>query len=292
MFDEARLGPLVDPLKKTVTGDLDTVLWLLMGVVGMVLLIACANVANLLLVRVEGRQHELSIRAALGADRRQLARELLLESVTLGLAGGVLGLGLAYAALRALTAIAPANLPRVDQIGIDVTVLLFTLVISLVAGLLFGAVPVLKYAGPCIGQTLRSEGRSVSASKERHRARNTLVVVQVALALVLLISSGLMIRTFQGLKHVEPGFTRPGEIQTLRISIPRVAVREPEAVVRMQQSIIDRIAAIPGVSSVGPRPSSRWTPTAGTTPCSPRITSMRRGRFRRSDPTSSSRPGC
>ena len=251
MFEEARLGPLVEPLKKTVTGDLTTVLWLLMGVVGMVLLIACANVANLLLVRVEGRQHELSIRTALGADRRQIARELLLESVTLGLAGGVLGLGLAFAALRVLIAIAPANLPRVDQIGIDGTVLLFTLGISLVAGVLFGAVPVLKYAGPQIGTALRSEGRSLSASKERHRARNTLVVVQVALALVLLISSGLMIRTFQALKHVEPGFTRPEQIQMARIFIPEAAVSDPEAVVRMEQGIIDKIAAISGVTSVG-----------------------------------------
>jgi predicted permease len=129
MFEDARLGPLVEPLKKTVTGDLNTVLWLLMGIVGMVLLIACANVANLLLVRVEGRQHELSIRTALGADRRQIARELLLESTTLGLFGGALALVLAFAALRVLVALAPANLPRVDQIGIDTTVLLFTLVV-------------------------------------------------------------------------------------------------------------------------------------------------------------------
>ncbi len=263
MFDDARLGPKVEPLKKTVTGDLDTVLWLLMGIVGMVLLIACANVANLLLVRVEGRQHELSIRAALGADRRQIARELLLESVTLGIAGGTLGLGLAYGAVRVLTALAPANLPRVDQIGIDGTVLAFTFIISLVAGLLFGAVPVFKYAGPGINKALRSEGRSASASRERHRARNTLVVVQVALALVLLISSGLMIRTFQALQHVDPGFTKPAEIQTLRLFIPRADIKEAEAVVRMEQTIIEKIAAIPGVTSVGattvmPMDSDSW----------------------------------
>jgi putative ABC transport system permease protein len=251
MFEEARLGPRVEPLKKALTGDLSTVLWLLMGIVGMVLLIACANVANLVLVRVEGRQHELSIRTALGADRRQIARELLLESTTLGLVGGVLGLGLAFAALRVLVAIAPANLPRVDQIGIDGPVLLFTLAISLVAGALFGAVPVFKYAGPQVNKGLRSEGRSMSASKERHRARNILVVVQVALALVLLISSGLMIRTFQALKHVDPGFTQPDDVQTLRITIPRAAVKESETVVRMEQSILDKIAALPGVSSVG-----------------------------------------
>jgi putative ABC transport system permease protein len=251
MFNEVRLAPRIDPLKKTVTGDLDRVLWLLMGIVGMVLLIACANVANLLLVRVDGRQHELSIRTALGADRRQIARELLLESTTLGLFGGALGLALAYAALRMLVALAPANLPRLDQIGIDGTVLLFTFVISLIAGLLFGAVPVFKYAGPQMGKALRSEGRSISASRERHHARNTLVVVQVALALVLLISSGLMIRTFQALKNVDPGFTRPDQLQTLRIFIPQSDVPEAEAVVRMEQAIMDKIAAIPGVLSVG-----------------------------------------
>jgi len=251
MFEEARLGPFLQPLKQSVTGDLGTVLWLLMGIVGMVLLIACANVANLLLVRVEGRQHELSIRAALGAGRRQIARELLLESVTLGVFGGVLGLLLTYAALKLLVAIAPANLPRMDQISIDGAVLVFTLAISLAAGALFGAIPVFKYAGPQLGTALRSEGRGLSQSRERHRARSTLVVVQVALALVLLIGSGLMIRTFQALRHVPPGFTQPAEVQTLRISIQSTAVRDPVAVVRMEQAIVDRIAAIPGVRSVG-----------------------------------------
>jgi putative ABC transport system permease protein len=251
MFEDARLGARVEPLKKTVTGDLGSVLWLLMGIVGMVLLIACANVANLLLVRVEGRQHELSVRAALGADRQQIARELLLESMTLALLGGVIGLGFAYAGLRVLTVIAPANLPRVDQIGIDTGVLVFTVVVSLLAGVLFGAIPVLKYAGAQLGTALRAEGRSVSAGKERHRARNTLVVVQVALALVLLISSGLMIRTYQALKHVDPGFTAPEDLQTLRIYIPPAAVKDAEAVARMEQAILDKISAIPGVTSVG-----------------------------------------
>jgi putative ABC transport system permease protein len=251
MFEEARIGPLVQPLKQSLIGDIGTVLWVLMGTVGMVLLIACANVANLLLVRAEGRQQELAVRAALGAGRGQIARELLVESVTLGVFGGVLGLGLAYSALRVLTAIAPANLPRVDQISIDGSVLLFTLGISLVAGLLFGAIPVFKYAGPQLGATLRAGGRTLSQSRERHRARSTLVVVQVALALVLLISSGLMIRTFQALKRVQPGFSRPEEVQTLRISIPRSAVPDEVNVVRMEQRLLERLAAIPGVSSAG-----------------------------------------
>jgi putative ABC transport system permease protein len=251
MFQEARLAPALQSLKQNLIGDVSTVLWVLMGTIGMVLLIACANVANLLLVRAEGRQQELAIRAALGASKAQIARELLVESMALGVLGGVVGLGLAYGGVRLLITLAPANLPRLDQISIDGAVLLFTLAISLLAGLLFGAIPVLKYAGPRLNSTLRSGGRTSSASRERHRARNTLVVVQVALALVLLVSSGLMIRTFQALKNVQPGFTQAHEVQTLRISIPRTQVSDPVAVARMQQAIMEKIGAIPGVSSVG-----------------------------------------
>jgi putative ABC transport system permease protein len=266
MFAEAKLAPLMQPLKDSLTGDISSVLWVLMGTVGMVLLIACANVANLLLVRVEGRQHELAIRAALGANRGQLARELLLESLTLGLLGGIVGLALAYGALRVLIFMAPAHLPRIDQIAIDGGVLLFTLVISLVAGLLFGAIPIVKYTGAQINTALRSEGRAVSASKERHRTRNTLVVVQVALTLVLLISAGLMIRTFQALRQVQPGFTRPEEVLTLRISIPSATVKEPPAVIRMEQDIVDKIAAISGVTSVGLTTTVPMTGRSGRDP--------------------------
>jgi putative ABC transport system permease protein len=130
-------------------------------------------------------------------------------------------------------------------------VLLFTFAISIVAGLLFGVIPVFKYAGPHVAEGLRGGGRTSSGSRERHRARSTLVVVQVALALVLLVSSGLMIRTFQALRQVNPGFTTPQELLTLRLSIPSAQVKEPEAVVRMHQAIVDKIASIPGVTSVG-----------------------------------------
>ncbi len=251
MFEEARLGPLIRPLKQSLVGDLSRVLWVLMGTVGIVLLIACANVANLLLVRAEGRQHELAIRAALGADWRRIARELLLESLTLGAVGGILGLALAYGALAVLKSMAPANLPRIDEISIGGSVLLFTAAIALIASILFGMIPVLKYAGPQLGTALRAGGRSVSESRDRHRARSVLVIVQVALALVLLVSSGLMIRTFQALRNVEPGFVRPQNVQTLRVSIPESAAKDPQAVVRMEQNIRDRIAEIPGVESVG-----------------------------------------
>src|SRR5205085_2583636 len=216
LFDQARIAPDFKPFEHTMIGDIGNVLWVLMGTIGIVLLIACANVANLLLVRADGRQQELAVRAALGAGWTQIARELLLESAALGLMGGALGLGLAYAALRVLVATGPANLPRLDEITIDTPVLLFTLAISLVAGVLFGLIPVFKYAGPRLATVLRAGGRTMSDSRDRHRTRSTLVVVQVALALVLLISSGLMIRTFQALKHVQPGFTHPEEIQTLR----------------------------------------------------------------------------
>ena len=197
-------------------GDVGSVLWVLMGTIGLVLLIACANVANLLLVRAEGRQQELAVRAALGASRGRIAYELLAESVILGLVGGAAGLAVAFGAIRLLIALAPGNLPRIDNIAIDATVLLFTLAISIVAGMLFGAIPVFKYAGPQVAAGLRGGGRTSSASRERHRARSTLVVVQVALALVLLVGSGLMIRTFQAMRNVDPGFTNPQEVLTLR----------------------------------------------------------------------------
>jgi predicted permease len=250
MFEEARITPNFRTLKDDLVGDVRKVLWVLMGTIGMVLLIACANVANLLLVRAESRQPELAIRAALGAGARRIARELLLESVTLGLLGGLVGLGLASGAVRLLIALAPGNLPRLQDITIGVPVLLFTLVLSVVAGLLFGAIPVFKYAGLRPAATLRSGGRTASASRERHRARNALVVAQVALALVLLIGSGLMIRTFQALRSVHPGFARAHEVQTLRLSIPDSQIKEQEAVARMHQAILDKMAAVPGVTSV------------------------------------------
>jgi putative ABC transport system permease protein len=250
IFEQARLTPRVRALKADLVGNVQTVLWVLMGTIAIVLLIAGANVANLLLVRAESRQQELAVRAALGAGAGQIARELLVESLALGVVGGAVGLGFAAAALRLLLALAPANLPRLGDIGIDASVLLFTLALSLGAGLVFGAIPVFKYAGSQIGAGLRGGGRSASASRERHRARNTLVVSQVALAMVLLVSSALMIRTFMALKQVRPGFARPQEIQTFRLAIPAAQVKDETATVRMHQAIVDRIAALPGVTSV------------------------------------------
>ncbi len=250
IFEQVHILATVRQLKQDVVGDLGKVLWVLMGSIGLVLLIACANVANLLLVRAEGRQQELAIRAALGAGPGQIAGELLMESLLLGVLGGAAGLAVAYGALRVLVAIAPAHLPRMENITLDPLVLLFTLAISLAAGLLFGLAPVVRYAAPNVVAMLRAGGRTSSQSREAHRFRNVLVVVQVALAVVLLIGSGLMIRTFQALRQAETGFSGARELQTFSIGIPEAQVKEPERVVRMFQEIEGRLSAIPGVWSV------------------------------------------
>ncbi|HSK11424.1 MAG TPA: ABC transporter permease [Vicinamibacterales bacterium] len=249
-FRDAKLGPDVRLLSRDAASDLGEVLWVLMAMIGLVLLIACANVANLFLVRAEGRQQELAVRAALGASRPSLARALLSESVMLGLAGGVVGVALAYAATRAVRFTAPDALPRVDDIALDPVVLLVALGLSLVAGLLFGLVPVLKFATPRLA-ALKDGGRAASDGRDRHRTRSVLVVSEIALALVLLVAAGLMLRTFQALRQVDPGFTRGSEVLTLVLSLPNTTAPDAESVGRRHQEIIQRIEQVPGVESVG-----------------------------------------
>ena len=249
IYETWKITPMLRPLKQEVIGNVGELLWVVMGTIGLVMLIACANVANLMLVRVEARQQELAVRAALGAGWTRIVRGLLVESVMLGLMGGVVGVGLAYAGVRFLVTIGPANLPRLAEISIDARTLGFTLVLSVLSGLLFGLIPALKYAGPRTSLALRSAGRTISASRERHRARNLLVVCQVAMALVLLVSAGLMIRTFEALRTVEPGFTDAQHLQLMRISIPDSLIQEPERVTQIQHGILDRLAATPGVKS-------------------------------------------
>ena len=251
MFEQVGLAPNVRPLSVDVIGDVGQVLWVLLGTVGIVLLIACANVANLFLVRAEGRQQELAIHAALGANWRRLAWELLSESMTLALTGGVIGLGLAYAGIKTLVSIAPEGLPRLEEISIDPTVLLFTLAISLIAGVLFGVIPVIKFATPHLAGALKEGGRLSSASRGRHRARNTLVVVEIGLAVVLLVASGLMIRTFQAMRKVDPGFGRPAEVLTFRVSVPDTLIADPVQTAQILEQIVRRLEQVPGVSSVG-----------------------------------------
>ena len=252
LFEKARISPNLRPLKQDVVGDVGKVLWVLMGSIVLVLLVACANVANLLLVRVEGRRQELAVRSALGAGWGRIAAELFFESMVLGIVGSLIGLAFAYGALRLLVAMAPTGLPRIHEIGIDLPVLLFTLALALFTSLLIGSIPVIKYAGASVNSSLREGGRALSQSRERHRARKALVIVQVALALVLLICSGLMIRTFRALMHVSPGFDDPDSVQTFHFYIPETQIPDTQRdrVVRMDQAILDKLAAIPGVSSV------------------------------------------
>jgi len=251
--DALQLRPAVRPLKDDVVGNIGEVLWVLLGSISILLLIACANVANLLLVRTETRSTELAVRTALGAGTRHLARALMTESLTLGVMGGLVGVALAYGALQILIAIAPANLPRLNEITIDVPVLGFAVATSILSGLLFGLFPILRlarrrFAGN-IAEFVHGGGRGASAGRRQQRSQNALVVVQVALALVMLVSAGLMIRTFQNLRSVEPGFTDPATVQTLRLTIPSATAREQERLVQLQAQIRERLAAIPGVTS-------------------------------------------
>jgi putative ABC transport system permease protein len=250
VFPNLRLHADLLPLKRTFVRDLPDVLRVLMGTVGMLLLIACANIANLRLVRCQARAQDLAIRTALGATRGAIARILLLESLLLGLAGGLLGLALAAAALPALLALAARDLPTVLAISIDPTVLLFTLAVSIGSSVFVGAIAVFKHTRPRVATALRSAGRSESAGPERHRATNALVVAQVAIALVLLVASGLMIRTYQSLRDVDPGFADPDRLLTVTLGIPAGLEPSFDRVVRIQNDLQDRLAEVPGVEAV------------------------------------------
>jgi len=251
MFDEARFGSLVRPLEVDVVGDIGTMLWLMLGTVALVLVVACANVANLFLVRAEGRQQELAVRLALGGSSGRIAWELLSESLLVALLGGVVGVALAYGGIQLLLFLQPAQLPRLNEITLDPIVLLFTLGLSLVAGLLFGAIPVAKYARPHLASALKDSSRGSSEGRERHRARNTFVVAQVALAAILLVASGLMVRTFLAIREVPPGFTQPEQVLTMRISIPQAVIEDAGQVAQLHEQIVRKLEAVPGVIAVG-----------------------------------------
>ena len=250
-YESWRITPALRPLKDDVLGNTGATLWLVMGTIGMVLLIACANVTNLLLVRAESRRPEAAVRVALGAGSWRLIRERLLESVLLSVLGGLLGLGVAYAAVRLLVAIGPTGLPRLEEIAIDLTALGFTLAVSLAAGVLLGLAPALKFPRRRIAASLQGSNRGGGTTRPRHRTQSVLVVTQVALAVLLLVCSGLMIRTFQALRSVDPGFTKPEELQVMRIAIPPTLVPERDKVLRLQNDLVDRLSAIPGVTSAG-----------------------------------------
>ncbi len=224
--------------RRTRPARLGGVLWVLMGTIGLVLLIACANVANLFLVRADARQQELAVRTALGAGRWAIARSLLAESVALGAAGGALGVAFAWTAIRVIRANAPRALPRVGDIALDPVVIVFAAVLSGAAGVLLGLVPVFRFASPRLA-ALRDGGRAASDGRGRHRTRTALVVVEIALALILLVASGLMVRTFVAAATGRPRLrTRRRGCMTAQLSIPRALSANAEATLRRHDEIL------------------------------------------------------
>jgi predicted permease len=245
-----QLQPNLNPLIRYASADIGGTLWILFGTAGIVLVIACANVANLFLVRSEGRQRELAVRTVIGAGRGRLARALLTESLVLGLAGGAAGIVFAAAGAALLRRIAPATLPRVEDIGVDAQVLLFALLVSVFASLLFGLIPVSRLGAPSAA-SLRDGGRGASTGPTGLRVRNVLAVTEVAMAFVLLVVSGLMVRTSVAMRQVPPGFTQPENVQTLRVDVPEAFYDDERGMMRIHQQIGERLAAVAGVQSVG-----------------------------------------
>lgn len=241
----------VVPLQEQLTGDVRPALLVLLGAVGFVLLIACGNVANLLLARATTRHRELAVRAALGADRARLIRQLLAESLLLAFVGGIAGLALAWWALSTVRTTVAANLPiqRLEFVGINAWVLLFAFAASLASGLLFGVIPALTAAGTSLTDALREGGRTGTAGRGRH-VRQALVVIEMALALVLLVGAGLLVRSFVSLMHVNPGFD-PSKTITMKVTLPSSSYREDAQVIGFFDRLFDRIDRLPGVRAAG-----------------------------------------
>ncbi len=248
---QAHYVPHVRLLKTELVGGVANLLWVLMAGVGLVLVIACANVANLMLVRAEAREKEMAIRTAMGASRRRILREYLKESVLLGLLGGLAGTGLAYAGLRGLLALAPSELPRLHEVALNARVLLFTLAISLAAGVLFGVSPMLRRGGQDVVEALKQGGRGTSAGRHRRWGRLTLAVGQIALALVLLVAAALVLGSARSLRAVDPGFAHADDVLALWVSIPGRLVPEAADAALAQEAIARRLGEVAGVTSVG-----------------------------------------
>lgn len=250
ILDRAEFKATVEPLLESIVGELRQLLWLLMGTVAMILTIACANVANLFLVRVEERGQELGIRSALGAGRGRMIREILAESLTLAWLGGVVGVALAQAGVKLLQRFGPDSLPRLEAIAINARVLAFALVVSAIAGLLFGLLPALRSSTERVLSSLRDGTRSASTGKDRHRTRSVLVASQVALGMVLLVGCGLLVRTLLELRAADPGFD-PRDTLTFRVTLPESDYPETDDIVAFAESALERIRALPGVRSAG-----------------------------------------
>jgi putative ABC transport system permease protein len=234
------------PLADEISGEAQRPLLLLLGAVGLVLLVACANVANLFLVRSEARRREVAVRRALGAGRLGIARYFLAESLLLSMAGAVVGLALAWGGVRLLVTLGPTNLPRLGEVQLDGVVAAFTLALTVLTAAVFGSMPMLRVVP--LARSLHDGGRSQTASRTTHRARQLMMGGQVALALVLLASSGLMVRSFQKLRAIDHGFDARSAL-TFRIGLPPRDYPNQPAIVAAQRAILDRLSALPGVTA-------------------------------------------
>jgi predicted permease len=249
-------GIAIEPLHEEIAGRARTTLLALFGAVFFVLLIACVNVANLLLARATTREREIAVRAAVGAGRWRIARQLLTESLLLAMAGGVAGILLAQWAIDALRAFGPEQLPRLQAVSIDGRILLFTLGVTLLTGLLFGLAPALQAGRVDLNELLKEGGRG--GSGRRRRLRDALVITEVALALALLTGAGLLIRSFWKLQQTDPGFN-PERVLTASLSLPGVRYGESSKAITFQQQLLERLAALPGVQSTGLTSDLPWT---------------------------------
>ena len=247
-------------LRSDMVADARTGLLVLLSAVGFVLLIACVNVANLLMARATGRASELAVRSALGAGRGRLVTQLLTESALLALLGGALGLGLALVGTEALVSLAPAGTPRIETVGVDGRVLFFAVASTVMAGLVFGVLPSLRGAADGIKESLGEGGRGGSRGIGGIRARGLLVSGQIAMALVLLVGAGLLVRSFQNLRTRDLGF-RPEGVLTMRIGLPSARYPDADALRNFRRSLEGRLLALPGVTSVG---MTSWLPLGGS----------------------------
>jgi putative ABC transport system permease protein len=244
-------GLNVVPLPEQIVGrTLRTALWVMLGAVAAVLLIGCANVANLLLSRAAAREREIGVRLALGAGRGRLVRQLLTESVLLAALGGALGVALAWAGLRVLTALAPADIPRLDEVAIDGVVLAVTAVVVLATGVAFGLVPALQSSRPDVFAALREGGRGGTAGQRGHLLRRLLAGAQVALVVVLLAGAGLLIRSFVELQRVRLGF-RPDHLLTMEVALPAAKYQTGPQRVAFYDALVERVRLLPGVEGAG-----------------------------------------
>ncbi len=244
------MGVNVVPVREQLAGEIKIALYVLLGAVGFVLLIACANVANLMLARAASRQSEFSIRTALGAGRWRIVRQLLTESVLLSILGGALGLLIALWGVDALVALSPPNMLGTEKIGLSMPVLAFTFVISLLTGVVFGLVPALEATRLNLNETLKETGKSNMSSRRSRRMSSVFVVAQVGLALVLLIGSTLMIKSFLRLQAVDPGF-KTENLLTLRVTVPASKYPEDNQVVAFHRQVLERLKTLPDVRAVG-----------------------------------------